>query len=263
MKATNQDWLDALDKLQDDKRLAPHLAEILADLEIDLAALEGRLDEPGSLAFDALFGESEWGPQTPGQWLLGAMLARRTRSFVKKSEKITGNLVVTERRVVEGDLEISGNLEAKNDLFVLGDLTVGGYFRDTCRDISNIIIAGDLKVGSMLFTEGFLMVGGRASAPVVALSFNQGFTKVLAGVAAKAIIEADHGGSRIFGPVDAGVLIYDELVTDDDDRDNGEVADLAALLAADARDGIADLDPMDAASKLIELVVAGRAIFAK
>ncbi|MDB4995175.1 MAG: hypothetical protein JWM74_2607 [Myxococcaceae bacterium] len=264
MKTTNAEWLKALASLKTDKQLGKRFAEIIDDLEIDLDDLETRLGAKGSTAYDELFGSEEWSAQTPVQWLLGAMLATRVTSFVAKSETVKGNLVVKKRRLVAGDLEVTGNLELESELFVLGTLKVGGYSLDTNdKGVAHIVVAGDVSCGTAMLSEGFLMVGGKLTAPLVTLTFNQGFAKILGGVSAKALIEADHGGTRIFGTLQAKALLFDELTVDDEDREPGEPEDLVKLLAAPAKKAIADIDDdMEIATKLAEHVVAGKPLFA-
>jgi len=261
MQATNTEWSRALAALRRDEVLGARLDEIANDLELDLGALAERLTAAGSQAFDALFGDGDWTPRTPGQWLVGVLLATRLPSFVRKDERVAGDLEVTERRVVMGNLHVTGNLEAKSELFVLGDLTVDGFARDTYMDIAHVIVAGNLICGTGLFSEGALMVGGRVVAPLVALTFNQGFAKILDGVSARALLEADHGGSRIYGPVDVPVVLFDELVTDHKALEPADIDDLAALLTPDAAAAIDGLEPMDAASKLVEMLAAGQRLF--
>lgn len=128
-------------------------------------------------------------------------------------------------------------------------------------DICNLVVTGSITCGQGLFSEGGLYVGGRVSAPLVTLTFNQGFAKILGGVKARVLIECDHGGSRIFGPVDAATVTYDELVTDDPDRENASMTDVAKQLNAKAAAAIADLEGLDAATKLVELVAEGEPIF--
>lgn len=139
---------------------------------------------------------------------------------------------------------------------MLGDLAVDGFARDTDADIAHVVVAGDLTCGAGLFSEGAPMVGGRVTAPVVALTFNQGCAKILQGVSARALLEEDHGGSRIDGPVEVPVVIVDELVTDEE-APPATLNDLARLLTPDARAAIAGLGTMDAATKLVELLAAG------
>jgi hypothetical protein len=104
-------------------------------------------------------------------------------------------------------------------------------------------------------------VGRRARAPLIALTFNQGFAKILDGVAAQALVECDHGGSRIFGALDTKVVIYDELQTDAEPAINDEVDALAQLLVPEAREAIAGQEAMDAVTTLAERLAAGEAIF--
>ena len=254
MKTTNADWIDAIAKL----RTLPRINDIAEDLEVNLDDLEKKLAKlkTATTAFDELFGGGDWTAQTPGQWLVGAMLAVRAKSFTKSNEMHEGDLELSEKRVVGGDFHITGNLELKSDLFVLGNLAIGGYTRDTYMDISHLVVAGSIKAGKGIFSEGFLGAGGRASAPIIALTFNQGFAKLLDGAAAQAIVECDHGGSRIFGAVDASVLIYDELHCDEE-HDNSSVADLAQLLTPAAREAIEGQEAMDAVSTLAQKIAEG------
>ncbi len=261
MKADNTEWSMALAALRGDGVFGARLDEIANDLELDLGALADRLATPGTTAFDTLFGDGDWSHLTPGRWLVGALLAARLPSFVRQDARVEGDLEVDERRVVVGDLHVTGNLEARSDVFVLGQLTVDGFARDTYMDFAHVVVAGDLTCGTGLFSEGALMVGGRVTAPVVALTFNQGFAKILQGVSARALLEADHGGSRIYGPMDVPVVLIDELVTDEPVRKPADVDDLARLLTPDAGAAIAGLDPMDAATKLAEMLAAGETLF--
>jgi len=254
MQAHNTEWSMALAALRGDGALGARLDEIADDLELDLGALAERLAVEGTSAFDTLFGDGDWSPRTPGQWLLGALLATRLPSWIPQDVRVAGDLDVTERRIVAGNLHVTGNLDAKSELFVLGDLTVDGF--------AHVVVAGDLTCGAGLFSEGALMVGGRVIAPVVALTFNQGFAKILQGVSARALLEADHGGSRIYGPVEVPVVLFDELVTDENALAPATLDDLARLLAPAAGAAIAGLGTMDAATKLVELLAAGETLFA-
>jgi hypothetical protein len=258
MQTTNAEWIDALAKL----RTLTRIDEIAENLEVDLDLLETTLakDRNATLSFQDLFGGGEWTASTPGQWLIGALLAVRTRSFAKNNETHEGNLELTQKRVVVGDLHVKGNLELKSDLFVLGDVVIDGYSRDTSMDISHFVVAGNVTCKKGLFSEGFLGVGGRASAPIIALTFNQGFAKILNGVAAKALVECDHGGSRIFGGVDAGIVIYDELQCDKEPK-NGDIEQLAKALTPAAREAIDGQEAMDAVTTLADRLAAGEAIF--
>lgn len=262
MQAHNTEWSMALAVLRGDGALGARLDEIADDLELDLGALAERLAVEGTSAFDTLFGDGDWSPRTPGQWLFGALLAARLPSWIPRDVRVAGDLDVTERRVVAGNLHVTGNLDAKSELFVLGDLTVDGFARDTYMDIAHVVVAGDLTCGAGVFSEGALMVGGRVTAPVVALTFNQGFAKILQGVSARALLEADHGGSRIYGPVEVPVVLFDELVTDEKALAPATLNDLARLLAPAAGAAIAGLGTMDAATKLVELLAAGETLFA-
>jgi hypothetical protein len=91
---------------------------------------------------------------------------------------------------------------------------VGGYHNDLYSAIATIVVGGDMRCGKHCLTEGFLSVGGELAAPLVFFSFNQGFAKVLGGVKAKLLLEFNHGGSRVFGPASAPMILTDELVLD-------------------------------------------------
>lgn len=261
MQATNTAWSEALAALRSDEVLGARIDEIADDLGLDLGALAARLSAAGSQTFDALFADGDWTPHTPGQWLFGALLATRLPSWVRQDVREEGDLEIAARRVVLGNLHVTGNLETKAELFVLGDLTVDGFARDTYMDIAHVIVAGHLTCGTGVFSEGALMVGGRVAAPLVALTFNQGFAKILHGVSARALLEADHGGSRIFGPLDVPVVLSDELVTDDGPPVSADLDALAKLLTPDAAAAIAGLEPMDAASKLADMLAEGQRLF--
>src|SRR6185295_6149176 len=116
------------------------------------------------------------------------------------------------KRIVFGNLRVEQNLTVGGDLVVFGDLDVRGFHTDTCMEIGTITVGGDFTCNQHILTEGFLSVGGKISAPLVFFSFNQGFAKVLNGCDAQLLIESDHGGTRIFGPVNAEFVIRDELV---------------------------------------------------
>jgi len=252
------DFTLAAAALRKHKVIGPRLDDIVEDLRLDVDAavksFAGR-DVP------ALFTDDDWSPQTPNNWLLAALLASLTKELVGKNEKVDGDLELSETRIVRGDLHVTGNLKAKGNLFVLGNLTVDGFSLDTYMDISHIVVAGDFKCGKGVFSEGLLGVGGRVAAPIISLTFNQGFAKILGGVAARIVIESDHGSSRIFGPVDAQAVSYDELQLDDE-RDNAGADAIINLLAPAIRSDVEGLDGMDLSAKLIELLEAGKTIFA-
>ena len=272
MQFSQDEWTTALTSLKSDSVLGPRLAEITADLGVDLDAL----DAPASL--DALFDDSgEWELEAAARWLLGGMIVTRMKSFKAVAEKVEGDLELDGRRIVLGDLDVSGKIELEEDLIVLGNLNVAKYSRDTFMNFCNLIVTGSITCGQGLFSEGGLYVGGRVSAPLVTLTFNQGFAKILGGARARALIESDHGGTRIFGPVDAAVVSFDEMRLDDE-RENASTAELLKHLTDNAASVVAgedaaagededddedddDLDVGEVASKLIELVANGEAIF--
>jgi hypothetical protein len=271
MKISQDEWTTALTSLKSDGVLGPRLAEITADLGVDLDTL----DAPASV--DALFDDSgEWELERAARWLLGGMLVTRMKSFKAVAEKVEGDLELDGRRIVLGDLDVSGKIELEDDLIVLGNLNVAKYSRDTFMNVCNLIVTGSITCGQGLFSEGGLYVGGRVSAPLVTLTFNQGFAKILGGATARVLIESDHGGTRIFGPVDAAVVSFDEMRLDDDERDSASAAELLKHLTDDAARVVAgedaaagedddedddDLDVGEVASKLVELVANGEAIF--
>jgi hypothetical protein len=126
-----------------------------------------------------------------------------------------------------GNLTVDGSLHVAGNLIVLGDLHVTGALTDAQG--ANVIVIGATDAENYVLTEGFFFLAKILRAPFVHLDFNQGFAKLLGGIEAKVLLENDHGGSRIFGPVEVGFLSYDEL-TLDDPRPASSWEDLKPLL---------------------------------
>ncbi len=113
--------------------------------------------------------------------------------------------------LIPGNLTVTGNLLAKANLVVLGSVHVHGAWVDTYMNVINCVIAGDLTVGHSLLSEGSLGVGGQLTAPFISLQYNQGVTLMLGGCQARLLIEQDHIGSKLFGPVGIPYLVINKL----------------------------------------------------
>jgi hypothetical protein len=212
--------------------------DIAKDLSFDRARYERYL---ATLGDDAVFekilepldieeAESfKWAGRT-----LAALLAVKRAIVTPKNEVHDGDLALgfEESRFVSGDLLVRGALNFDGGLLVVGgNLRVEKRWHD--GQGSTIVVGGDVASDVALHTEGFLAAGGSASAPFVYFDFNQGFAKVLRGVKARLFLEHDHGGSRVFGPIDATYASIDECQVDDGvslPGDDAEDAEQATML---------------------------------
>jgi hypothetical protein len=245
-------------------------AEISKDLAFDRARYERYL---ATLGDDAVFEKIlepldieeersyEWAGRT-----LAALLAVKRAIVTPKNEVHDGDLVLgsEESRFVSGDLTVRGALDFDGGLLVVGgDLRVEKRWHD--GQGSTIVVGGDVASDVALHTEGFLAAGGSASAPFVYFDFNQGFSKVLRGVKARLFLEHDHGGSRVFGPIDATFASVDECQVDDgvllpgDGAENAEQATmLKRLLSEDLAKDIDDAVERSRVRYLLGCAIASR-----
>jgi hypothetical protein len=114
-----------------------------------------------------------------------------------------------EERVVAADARTRGNLVVRGMVVVLGDLAIDGVLRVELG--ASVVVIGNLSAKAAIRSEGMLLVNGDVSAPLVFLAYNQGFAKMFGSCQARMLVEADHGGSRIVGPLRAEIVETDEL----------------------------------------------------
>ena len=155
----------------------------------------------------------------PNDWPAAAFLAAQLAvravadGAVPASTRIEGNYEVKDTdeghvTVVSGDLTVTGNFISEGLLVVLGDMRVYGAWVD---EYAATIVAGSLTVGHSLLSEGVLAVEGKLTAPFVLFDYNQGYAVVLGGCQARLLIEDNHGGSYLAGPLQVDYLKYDEM----------------------------------------------------
>jgi hypothetical protein len=180
--------------------------------------------------------------------LLLCLLGRRVASVERVDRSVHGSLLIDrgESWVVSGDLRVGGDLDVRGRLLVLGDLEVGGLCEDDYSSGAAVVVGGDLRSGRGLRSEGFLHVGGRLEAKGACLSFNQGYARVLGGFRGDLLLERDHGGSWIFGKVEATLCSTDELRFEKGSRMGNTPAErIHAELSPELRRAVSD--PTDAA----------------
>jgi hypothetical protein len=222
VQTTAKHWLAALSSLEHSERPGKRLAEYVADMEVDWKAARENLKAQGDalLDFEKVFPvDADDAYALAAHSLFAVLGARNLPDFRPQDRVVEGDLEVGEDDsvVVTGDLRVSGNLIVKNKLVVFGSLEVGGAYTDLCSNIATVVVGGDVRCGTHLLTEGCFVTAGQVAARLIFFSFNQGFAKVLDGCKAKALLESDHGGTRVFGPVTADIVIRDEIVVDDED----------------------------------------------
>lgn len=188
------------------------LAEYCEDLDVELETLRAHLRRIGPGATLEEFFPEEVDPHyvLSGWCGLMAALLRHADVGLAADTVIDGDLAIETRRVVAGNLVVRGHLHVQAQLVVLGDLVAGSYD----DEYSATTVGGAMTADVGVYSMGMLTVVGPVRAPLVCLDFNQGFAKLFAGCTTDVLIESDHGGSRIFGPVEAQLVVYDELVTD-------------------------------------------------
>ncbi|MEQ1501331.1 MAG: hypothetical protein ABMB14_03830 [Myxococcota bacterium] len=234
-------------------------SEFAEDLALDIPALRARLEAIGDEADLADFFPAEIEPHytLSGQCALIAKLVREAGHPLGAPTVIVGDHCVDDRMIVVGDLVVEGRLEVAGQLVVLGDVDAHGY-RDKYSATS---IGGDLRVTGAICTRGMLSVAGHTRASFVCLDYNQGFAKLLGGCHATALIEADHGGSRIFGTVEVRFLRRDELMLDED-LDDSPAALLSELLSDDVRAQVMEkADGWDLGATVCERFDEGARVF--
>jgi len=251
----------ALDLLRDPDGTLPRFREMAEDVGLSIPALKERLASitPAS-TFTDLFPSHDAPPHYTwsGRATLTAMLLRKAQFPLAADVVFGGDLRVSDRLFVPGNLVVKGRLTVYGTtLVVMGNVQVD-VFED---EYASVAIGGDFSAARALYTQAFLGVAGQTKAPFVCLDFNQGFAKLLGGCAATVLIESDHGGSRIFGPVTAGYVSVDELRTDVALSASPPEA-LAELLHADARDGaLAKIADFDLGSYLWTALGEGKRLF--
>lgn len=229
--------------LADPSRLHPRALEVLAELGASTDAIRARLPATASSFLDLCrpkhpdgYWEHDWIGDA-GTVMLAARAAGAagdgTESWpfvVEPGEEVpeTWTLFGSDTEVFAGSCHVKGNLKSLGGaLVVLGDLTIDGFYRDDIGSI--LLVGGKVTVGKHVLTKGFWLSGGELTSPFVHLDFNQGFAKLLGGVRTRLLYENDHGGSRVFGRVEADLVICDELVLDEPRHQRPE--ELAGLLS--------------------------------
>jgi hypothetical protein len=208
MKDLAQKMIEALRAGADD------LAERCRDAELDVEALSERLSAIDSSASLADFFPEEVEPHYMGS-AQAAIVARLLRDAGFRCETprlLEGDQQIDERTIVAGDLVVQGHLQVEAQLVVMGDLVVRSYG----DEYGVTSVAGELRAEQGVYTMGFVSVAGMVRTPFLCLDFNQGFAKLYGGCSTRVLIESDHGGSRIFGGIDAEFVTYDELQADEE-----------------------------------------------
>jgi hypothetical protein len=268
--ATGREWAAAWATWEKGP-IAARLDEIDRDLQLDRAAVRAKLAAAGDARVDltAVIDRDKVPAadyRRSGWHLVAAMVARGLPGFTPKPERVEGDLTIEqeEPKVVLGDLRVEGNLRVRGSLLVLGDLIVKGWHKDKYSDYSRIVIAGSMSAGDHIFSEGFLRVGGKVSAPAVILTFNQGFATILGGLSTRVFLEADHGGTRIMGPVEAIWAAWDEAVLDPPFGDSSDcrVGESSLVLRQEVSDALAkETRLMAVTERFVELLDARTPIY--
>jgi hypothetical protein len=190
-------------------------AELAEDLGLDTNALTTRLLGIGDdSTLEDFFPESVEPHYTlAGQCaLIAKLLVDAGYSGGREAIAERHNLHVGRRTIVPSGLIVKGMLVVKSQLVVMGDLTVDSY----TDEFSATSVAGAFHAKRGVYSMGMLSVVGKVKTPFLCLDFNQGYAKLLGGCDVGLLVESDHGGSRIVGPLKAKFVKVDELVGDED-----------------------------------------------
>jgi hypothetical protein len=208
--------------------------ELAEDLELKTDVLRAHLAKiTASSKLEDFFTDelAVAGDYVGGPWTLVAWLLREAGYVKGRPTVFPEDHRIEDTLVVPGDLTVKGQLSVEGKLVVMGDL-VASVYRD---EFSSVAVGGSMHVEKILDTEGCLGVAGEVRAPIVCLDFNQGYAKLLSGVTARLLLESDHGGTRVFGPVKADFVSYDEMRTDDE-LEQGTADVLGKFLHADVKE---------------------------